>query len=251
MARNRIIGGLLLGGLSNIGYFVSAAFAVRLAGAAIPPLVIGTMPVLLSVIGNFRDRTVQWRLLAVPLGLIAAGVVIVNFAVLRSAPPTEIGNVLLGIVSATIGLSIWIIYGLINAAIMRGPNPPDGLHWTGLQGIGAAIASLALTPLTSFDIIGAVPVDAFWRFIGWSLLLGVAGSWFATWCWVVASSRLSLALSAQLIVAETVFGLGYGFIYEARLPTAAEAIGAALQFMGVGVAITLFTRRGPRRARAA
>jgi drug/metabolite transporter (DMT)-like permease len=72
--------------------------------------------------------------------------------------------------------------------------------------------------------------------------MGLAGSWFATWCWVIASRRLPLALSAQLIVAETVFGLAYGFMFEGRLPSPAEAIGATLQFVGVCLAIAAFSK---------
>ena len=73
--------------------------------------------------------------------------------------------------------------------------------------------------------------------------MGLAGSWFATWCWVIASHRLPLALAAQLIVAETVFGLVYGFIFEGRFPTSAEAIGATMQVAGVCSAIAVFSKR--------
>jgi len=75
--------------------------------------------------------------------------------------------------------------------------------------------------------------------------MGLAGSWFATWCWVVASRRLPLALAAQLIVAETIFGLVYGLMFEGRFPSIAEAVGALLQFAGVCMAIAVF---GEQRA---
>jgi drug/metabolite transporter (DMT)-like permease len=64
----------------------------------------------------------------------------------------------------------------------------------------------------------------------------------AHWCWVVASRRLPRALSAQLIVAETLFGLAYGFIFEGRLASPAEAIGGASQFVGVCSAIAAFSK---------
>jgi hypothetical protein len=51
------------------------------------------------------------------------------------------------------------------------------------------------------------------------VVMGNAGSWLATFCWVIASSRLPLALSAQLIIAETVFGLAHGLMFEERLPS--------------------------------
>lgn len=237
----RWLTGLLLGGAGYVGYFVAAAYAVRLAGAAVPPLIIGTMPVVLAIIANGRDRSAPWRALAPPLALIAAGVAIVNISVIEAAGPLGRETVLLGGLAASAALVIWIVYGLANAAVMRAADAPDGLHWTGVQGIGAAIGSLALLPLTSFPT-QAVAGPEMVNFIGWALLMGLAGSWVATFCWGVASARLPLALAAQLIVAETVFGLAYGFLFERRWPETAEWVGAMLQLVGVAAAIALFSR---------
>lgn len=243
--------GLLLGGVGYVGYFVAAAGAVRLAGAAIPPLVVGTMPVLLAMIANWRERTVPWRPLLLPLTLTGGGVAIVNFAALHSAGPENGEAVALGLLSAVAALAIWVTYGLVNAAIMRSAGAPEGLHWTGVQGIGAGIGSLALLPLTSLPSLASSTAlasshPASWSevgaFLAWALLMGLAGSWLATACWATASARLPLALAAQLIVAETVFGLAYGFLFEGRWPVAAEWLGAALQLIGVSVAISVFGR---------
>ncbi|MDK4724942.1 DMT family transporter [Rhizobium phaseoli] len=242
MAPARLLIGLLLGGVGYVGYFVSAAFAVQLAGAAIPPVIIGTMPVSLAIIANFRDRSAPWQTLALPLAMILIGVAIVNLATSSAADISATGSIILGILASCVALVIWIVYGLVNAAVMGSADAPDGLQWSGLQGIGAAIGSFLLLPLASFDLVDAVSVTEVSRFVGWALVMGLAGSWFATWCWVVASRRLPLALAAQLIVAETVFGLAYGFIFEERLPSPAEAIGAALQLVGVCVAVAAFSR---------
>ncbi|ANL42404.1 DMT family transporter [Rhizobium phaseoli] len=240
MAPIRVLIGLLLGGAGYVGYFVSAAFAVKLAGAAIPPVIIGTMPVSLAIIANIRDRSAPWQSLALPLAMILIGVAIVNVATIGAADLSSTGSIILGILASSVALVIWIIYGLVNAAVMGSIDAPDGLQWTGLQGIGAAIGSLILLPLASFDLVNAVSGSEVSRFIGWALLMGLAGSWLATWCWVVASRRLPLALAAQLIVAETVFGLAYGFMFEGRLPSPAEAIGVTLQLVGVCVAVAAF-----------
>lgn len=144
-------------------------------------------------------------------------------------------------------LALWVGFGFINAAVMRGHDPPDGLHWTGLQGLGAGLGALLLSPLTTPGTLATAPAPAVGVFAFWVLLMGIAGSWIATWCWVLASRRVPLALLSQLIVAETVFGLLYGFVYEARWPTAPEWIGSTLQLAGVAVAIALFS--GPARPR--
>ncbi|WP_234704314.1 EamA family transporter [Rhizobium nepotum] len=146
IARSRLLIGLLLGGAGYVGYFISVAFAVQLAGAAVPPVIIGTMPVFLAVIANARDRSAPWKALALPLALIAIGVAIVNAATISTADVGDKSSILLGVLASSAALAIWIAYGLANAAVMRSADAPDGLQWTGLQGIGAAIGSLLLLP---------------------------------------------------------------------------------------------------------
>ncbi|WP_037082782.1 DMT family transporter [Neorhizobium vignae] len=242
IAPSRLLIGMLLGGAGYVGYFISAAFAVQLAGAAVPPVIIGTMPVFLAIIANVRERTAPWIALALPLVLIAIGVAIVNAATISAAHVADTSSILLGVLASSAALAIWIAYGLVNAAVMRSANAPDGLQWTGLQGVGAAIGSLLLLPLASFDLARTASAPEALRFIAWALVMGLAGSWFATWCWVIASRRLPLALAAQLIVAETVFSLAYGFIFEGRFPSPAESIGATMQLAGVCFAIAVFSK---------
>ncbi|MFC3058375.1 DMT family transporter [Paenirhodobacter populi] len=234
--------GMLLGGAGYIGYFIAVAHAVRLAGPAIPPLVIGLMPVVLALIANARDAALNWARLLPPLMLIGAGVLIVNASTLRAAdaPP----EVLPGILAALLALAIWIVYGLVNSAVMTAPDAPDGLQWTVVQGLGAGVGSLCLLPLTSPTI---PPEGHLTGFILWALVMGLAGSWLATWFWVIASHRLPLALAAQLIVAETVFGLTFGFAFEGRAPSVAEAFGASIQIVGVCLAIWAFQHRNRQR----
>jgi drug/metabolite transporter (DMT)-like permease len=231
--------GLMLGGLGYVGYFVFAAYAVKLAGAALPPLIIGTMPILIALIANRGDTALPWGRLAIPIALITAGLIVVNLNTFATAPSGTRADILAGLACAGAALVIWVIYGLVNAAIMRSPDAPDGLRWTGLQGLSAAIGSILLLPLSSFGEAHT----GLGNFIAWALLMGLAGSWAATFFWVVASKRLPLALAAQLIVAETVFGLFYGFVFEMRWPSHAESIGCLLEILGLCAGISAFSRR--------
>ncbi|HBS27570.1 MAG TPA: EamA/RhaT family transporter [Gammaproteobacteria bacterium] len=242
---------MLLGSVGYIFYFIATAFAVNLAGAAIPPLVIGLMPVALAIVGNISVPTVRFDRLAVPLVLIVAGLLLVNFGTLsRTGLPADRYPLLLGIVWSFVALFIWIIYGYVNSIVMRRPNPPSALAWAGLQGIGSAIGSLILL-IFMFFFGGSYALKLpevslsdpnLVRFIIWCLVMGVIGSWVATWCWSIASARLPLAVCAQLIVAETVFGLSFGFIFEGRTPYLSEAVGGTLQIIGVMVTLYLFSR---------
>ena len=243
LSRSRLVTGLVLGMVGYVGYFLTTAYAVRFAGAVLPPLIIGTMPVLLALIANWRERAVPWRALLAPLGLIAAGLVVVNAHAFSDAVPAARDDTVLGVLLSVLALAIWVGYGLVNAQVMRAPDAPDGLRWTGLQGIGAAAGSLLLLAMSGLPAVPEATPHEIWRFVVWSLGMAVVGSWFATWCWVVASKRLPLALTAQLIIAETVFGLGYGLAFEQRWPTNAESIGILLQLAGVIVAVAIFTRR--------
>ncbi|MDR6951868.1 drug/metabolite transporter (DMT)-like permease [Ancylobacter sp. 3268] len=236
--------GFALGAFGYFGYFLAISYAVLLAGAVVPPLIAGTAPVVLAVIGNLRERAVAWRRLAAPLGLIAAGLAVVNAAGLGQAPPDDALAMLAGIGLSVVALAVWVVYGLANAMVMRTDGAPSALRWTGLQGLGAGTAAVLLLPVVlRAPTLPAEPEDAM-RFLVWVLLMGGVVSWFGTYCWMVASRQLPLALSAQLIVAETVFGLGYGLAYEQRLPNSAEAVGTLLQLVGVVLAVTIFTRRG-------
>jgi drug/metabolite transporter (DMT)-like permease len=250
---HRLMLAILLGLTGYVTYYVAAAYAVRFAGAAIPPLIIGLLPVLLAVIGNWRDKDVRWRDLALPLALILLGLGLVNGAALGAAPDAAAGRrVLLGVACAVFALTVWIAYAVINARVMRSPDAPASLPWAGLQGIGSMLATLPLIPIniaiggSGFGAYALTSPESL-RFWLWALLLGLAGSWLATWFWVVASRRLPLGLSAQLIIAETLFALAYGFMFEKRWPHAMEWIGGSLQIIGVIAAVAVYGRAAGRR----
>lgn len=236
--------GLLLGAFGTFGYFLSISYAVLLAGPVLPPLIAGTAPVLLAIVANLHERSLPWRRLAWPLALIVAGLGVVNVASLQEAHANEASAILAGVGLSVVALLFWVAYGLVNAVVMRGADAPDALRWTCLEGVGCGTLAVLLLPLASggpelLDFGSA----ATQRFLIWVVALGVIVSWLGTFGWVVASERLPMALSAQLIVAETVFGLVYGLAYEQRLPTAPEAVGTALQLIGVVVAVAIFSRR--------
>jgi drug/metabolite transporter (DMT)-like permease len=242
--------GFAIGCTGYVGYFLCVAHSVKLAGPSLAPLVVGAMPVLAALLGNWRERAVRWRALLPPLVLIAAGIGVVNLSLLQGASPAGREAVLTGGLLAGLALAIWVVYGLINAAVMRSVTAPDALHWTAVQGVGAAAGSLLLLPLSTFREVAAAHPSAVAAFVGWGLAMGLAGSFLAGWLWAFASKRLPLALSAQLIVTETLFGLIFGFAFEGRWPTGAEWTGAALMVAGVSAGISAFRPRPPAPAPA-
>ncbi len=240
---------LWLGLSGYVIYYVFVAFSINLAGPAIAPLVIGALPVLLAIYGNWQDGTVPWRLLVLPLVMIIAGLAVINSATIAAAStPSQQGNVILGFVLALCALANWFVYAILNAKALRMPDPPDALGWTSLQGLGAAAGVLPLLVIAPLMGWSEIPARGFagadgMRLLWWAFLTGVIGSWIAQYFWTLASQRLPLALSAQLIVSETIFALVYGFAYEGRAPHGHEWLGAALLLTGVIIGVRLFTAR--------
>lgn len=234
--------GALLGSIGYAGYFLLASFAVRDAGSVIPPLIIGLMPVLLPIIANSRENALPWRELAFPLGLIVAGIVVANVSSLQNLDREASWMMLRGTLWAIAALVVWIGYGIGNASVMRRADAPDALHWTGMQGVGSALASTLLIPTISFGTFANATPAQLENFVIWVVALGLAGSWAATWSWVYAAKHLPLSLTSQLVIAETIFGVAFGLVYEQRLPTIPEASGALLQTLGVAMAVYVFGR---------
>lgn len=231
--------GLALGIIGYAAYYLFLTYAVAFAGPAIPALVIGSLPVLLALAGNWRERTVSWARLAGPLGLITAGLLVVNLGSLQApAMGRTPASILTGFLLALGALALWLGYGLWNAAALKARPATNTLVWTSLQGLGAGLGMLLALPLglaMGWSRIGQIPLfgEAALPLWLWALATGLFSSWVATYAWVVASRRLSVALSAQLIVSETLFGLLYGFLVETRWPDWHETLGAALLFVGV------------------
>ncbi len=249
LSMRRILLALWLGLSGYVIYYLFVAFSIRYAGPAVAPLVIGALPVVLAIIGNWQEKAVRWRALALPLGLISMGLLTVQGGALMSAGTAAArGDVLLGFMLALGALVVWSSYAMVNARAMRAADAPGALAWTSLQGVGAMVGVvplILLAPLMGWSRVPELGMNnpEFTRLVAWALATGILGSWIAQLMWTIASQRLPLALSAQLIVSETLFALLYGFAFEARWPAITEWTGGALLIGGVLLGVHAFTRR--------
>ena len=62
-----------LGLVGNLLYHTCLASAIQLAGAPLPTMIIGTLPLVIAVVANLGAERVAWRRLALPMGVLAAG----------------------------------------------------------------------------------------------------------------------------------------------------------------------------------
>lgn len=248
------LNGIWLGFLGYSLFYGFLVISVAHAGPQIAALVCGLLPIILAISGNLGGH-VRWRALVLPLGLIAAGLLLVNGYALAGAPTPEArGQILLGVLAALGSVASWVAYGVLNArAVDRMPGI-NAMGWAGLQGIGAGLGivvfGLAVWPL---GLVHIPELGLSWpeakNLLLWAAITGVLGGWVATYCWIIATKRLPLVLAGQLYVAEPATGVIYGFLWEGRWPAWPEALGIAAVFGGVLFGIAAVGRaRGKRRA---
>lgn len=241
------LNGVWLGVLGYAIFYGFLVIAVAHAGVQIAAVVLGLLPIFLAIAGNL-SAGLKWRALALPLLLIALGLLVVNgFALKEAGTPGARGEIVLGILAALGSVASWVGYGILNARAVGCIPNLDTLGWTSLQGVGAGIGivlfGLAAEP---FGYVHLFDLGFRWPeardLVFWSVITGVFGGWGATWLWNVTSSRLPLVLSGQLYVSEPVFGVIYGFLWEQRLPTLPEAFGITAVFAGVLLSIAAVGR---------
>lgn len=245
--------------IGNLLYYATLSSAIQLAGAPVPTLIIGTLPVVIAVSANLLDRwrgggedSVPWRRLGLPLGLILAGLLAVHADnAAQGSGPDE--GYALGLLSALVALGCWTWYPIRNSRWLRARGPGLSRAWATAQGL----ATLPVALLAGFGYWiwnGAAGTGAGYdfplgpdprRFVLMSLLLGLAASWLGTLLWNKASHLLPAALVGQLIVFETLSALLYAFIWYGRWPTPAEAAGIALLVAGVIGGVRVFRRVRP------
>jgi drug/metabolite transporter (DMT)-like permease len=239
--------------VGNLVYYLFLTAAVHRVGIGPTSLIVGVLPVTVTLAGRRDHGAIPLRRLAWPLALVMAGIVCINVDVFTGGPAQTHGadavlGKLVGVVCALGALASWTWFAVENARTLRRRNMEgtrfDSNEWSVLLGIltgifGAALwlPAIAFTADTGGTVAaaGAAGIDSARWHVFWLLNLGLAvgASWLGNGLWNAAATRLPLTLSGQMIVFETLFALLYGFIYDARLPRPLESAAIALLLAGV------------------
>lgn len=217
-------------------YYALLSVAVQKAGYVMPTLIIGLLPVTVSLAGRLRDRQPMSRRYLRALLLILAGLWLAHTPEIDDVVATTSRDQRIGIACAFGSLALWTIYGVMNGERMRRYPQIGGVQWSSLQGTAALPFALLLLATTT-------PAQPWSRpdwslFVAVGLFLGLATSWAANALWNRASTLLPASLLGQMIVFETIAGIVYGAVWSAAVPAAPVIAGTLLLVGGVIVALS-------------
>ena len=228
--------------VGNIAYYLALSAAIQLAGAPLPTLIIGTLPLVIAVCSNLGDRQFSWARLLPSLVLIGLGLLCVNVDQLdRLDAKNTLNAYLMGAALAVVANGAWTWYPIHNARWLRAHPSHTSMTWATAQGLVtlpmaavgllASIVYLQTTGDVRFaeSLWGPQPLQ-FWLLM---IVIGFAASWLGTLLWNIASKNTPTALTGQLIVFETLAALGYAYLVYQRAPSAFEIAGIALLVLGV------------------
>lgn len=231
--------------LGNILYYVLLATAVQLGGMALTSLVIGFLPVTVTIIGSRDADAVPLARLAPSLLLGAAGIACMGWQSFGEAAANLRPSATVGLFCAIGALICWTCYAVGNSRWL-GRLPHVSAHdWSLLIGVVTGAQTLLLVIPAFFVDAAAHGPDQWLRFLLVSGGVAILASIISNALWNRMSRLLPLTLVGQMILFETLFALLYAFLWERRLPTPLE--GAAILFVTASVlSCVAVHRRSPR-----
>ena len=140
--RAMLLQAALLSAAGFVGYFVLMSIAVKLSGVAVVALIVGTLPLIIALLGNRGSGRIHGSRLVAPLFLIGAGLLIVNIDAVRhvmATAPDSLGRFALGVALIIVATALWAWYALANASGMKKHQDLSAAQWSALQGVGCHV----------------------------------------------------------------------------------------------------------------
>jgi drug/metabolite transporter (DMT)-like permease len=219
--------------LGNTLYYILLASAVQLGGVAMTSLVIGFLPVAVTIIGSRDHGAVPLRHLAQSLLLSTAGVICIGWETLGRGHPGSLASQVLGLLCAFGALASWTTFAVGNSRWLARLDKVSSHDWSLLIGVvTGAQALLLVPPALLLDRTSHSGGD--WLFFG-AICSGIAllSSIVGNGLWNRMSRLLPLTMVGQMILFETLFALLYGFLWDQRGPTLFEGAAVALVLASV------------------
>ncbi|MFJ3485507.1 DMT family transporter [Pseudomonas sp. NPDC090202] len=216
--------------IGNLLYYSLVGIGVQQVGVGTTSLIVGLIPVLVTLAGRRDANAVALSRLLPSLCCASAGVVLISLHAMTGDPAG--GDSRVGLLCAFGALISWSWYAVRNARHLA-LTQVSSHDWALLSGVMTGAQSLLLvlpvfgTQLNSEGL--RLLLDPLLVAAGVAALASVIGGAL----WNQASRLLPLALSGQVLVIETLMALLLGFLWEQRLPTLQESVAIGLLLVGV------------------
>ncbi|WP_444875008.1 EamA family transporter [Halomonas sp. B23F22_10] len=137
---------LVLGACGNVAFFALLAASIQKVGVAPASLVVGLVPVVVTVLGRHDPGAASLRQLAWPLALVFAGVACINLDALDSAVASRnsLVDVAQGLVFAFAALASWSLFAVLNARALKTMVAVSSQQWSYLTGLASGLWALVL-----------------------------------------------------------------------------------------------------------
>lgn len=229
----------------NTLYYILLSSAVQNAGIATTSLVIGFLPVAVTIIGS-RDRdAVPLVCLTPSLLLCAAGAICIGWQALSHPTSGDAGRELVGFACAIGALVAWTAYAVGNARALNRLDRVSVHDWNLLTGVVACAQAAALIPVSALAEPIRHAAGAWMQLGAVSIAVAVAASIIGNALWNRMNRLLPLTMVGQMILFETLFALFYGFLWERRLPLPLEVAAFVLVAASVLTCIVAHRRHVP------
>ncbi|MEG6549169.1 DMT family transporter [Desulfocurvibacter africanus] len=238
--------------LAFTGFFMAYLLltaSIQEIGPAVPTLLMGATPVCVALFGNLIRREFPFTRLMPPLSVIFIGLLVVNLdryglsVESGTVAAGRVGGMALGLLEALASLAVLTWYFVDNLVFLRSHPHISPVQWSCALGLLLGLMSLTCLPLALLAGSGIeIAGRALLPFVMASLVLGIGSSWLGGILWNRACGLLPGSLAGQMIVFWPISGLVLTYLVESRLPTPAEALGAAMALGGVFLGVRATSR---------
>ncbi|WP_312313113.1 DMT family transporter [Sphingobium yanoikuyae] len=232
----------------NLFYYVLLVSAVQMGGIAMTSLVVGFLPVAVTIVGSRQAGAVPLRHLAPSLLLCIAGALCIGWQAIVMPGGGAVATRIIGFACAVGALISWTAFAIGNAHWLRRMDGITSQDWNFLIGLATGAQALLFLPLVPW--LGSCTHDAadWTRFAAVVIAVALFASIVGNALWNRMTRLLPLTMVGQMILFETGFALLYGFIWEARLPTPLEGTAFVLVILSVLSCIAAHRRPIPAEA---
>jgi len=210
--------------VGNLLYYVFISTAVQLSGVAFTSIIIGFLPVAVTIIGSMDHGAVSLKRLWPSLFFGAVGIIGISWqSLMHDGTPMD-ARKLIGLAAAIGALASWTAFAVGNARWLVRLHAVSADEWNLMTGVvTGGIALVLAVPAFAYGGV-AHPASDWMQFTMVAVGLGISASIFGNALWNRMSRLLPLTMVGQMILFETLFALLYGFLWEGRGPTLIESV---------------------------